>query len=86
MGAECIIAPTPDILLVQTGGTGLTVRNRYCLLHQRKVAGLQFLGLPLQNKCLKDTLQTPSSRCKTSGGLFSGEISLALRPSHFLSK
>lgn len=57
-GAECIIVSTPDILLVPTAGTGLPVRKRYYLHHQRKVAGLQFLGLPLQNRSLKDTLQT----------------------------
>lgn len=65
VGAECISAPTPDIPLVPTARTGPPVRNGHCLPHQREVAGLQFLGLPLRNRSLKDTLQPQGYRASS---------------------
>lgn len=57
MGAEYIVAPTPDIVLVPTVGTGPPARNGHCLPYQRKAAGLQLFGLPLRSRSSKDTLQ-----------------------------
>lgn len=77
----------PDISLTATAGTMSSVRKRYC--HRRKVAGLKFLSLPLQNRSLKEPLcnyrgtEHPSNRWDMSVRLFPGDESLALWPTHF---
>lgn len=80
----------PVISLVATAGIMPSVKKRH--YHQRKVAGLKFLSLPLQNRGLKEPLcnhrgtEHPSNRWDMSVKLFSGEESLVLWPTHFQSK